>query len=272
MNTPVVAKKQSARGNSRRMVYCLGCCITVFLTVAGASPAHAQEEVLSLAVLADSSLALPINRAIRSYAAGHNVAVSAAFSDLADLEHQAIEGTAYDVLITASPTLLTSLKQQGVVDLNSEADITTGRLVLVTSAKNLTAMTVGEKFPANEIIAALDFQPGLLLGNPETLYQGTVAREALKSYGVADDLEPYIIYEKSLDEILETVSIQGSYAIVYATDAAFDSRLRILGGIPVNHHQPIQYKTVALAGEKMAAARQFISYLRQSEARTYLEH
>ncbi len=244
--------------------------LVVLLLAITSVPAYAQE-VSSLSVLADSSLAVPLSRAVRAYAASHNVAVSLAFADLADLEYQAVEGAVYDVLMTASPALLTSLKQRGVVDLNSEAGVTSNQLVLITSAENTTPLHVGETFPASGIIAALDFQPGLLLGNPETLYQGTLAREALKTYGVADDLEPYIVYGKNLDEMLETVAMQGSYALVYATDVAFDKRIRTIGTIPATRTRPIEYKAVALAGEKMPAARGFISYLKQSEAKAHLE-
>ncbi len=229
------------------------------------------QEVPSLSVLADSSVAVPLSRAVRAYAAQQQVAVSLAFADLVDLEHQAVEGAVYDVLVTASPSLLASLKQRGLVDLHSEAPVATGRLVLVTGVQNATPMSLGARFPSSAMIAALTWEPGLLLGNPETLTQGTFAREALKSYGVMDDMEPYIVYEKSLTDLLDTVAAQGSYGIVYAADAVFDRRLRTIGDIPASHHRPIEYKAVALAGEKMTIARQFIGYLRQADARATLQ-
>ncbi len=232
-----------------------------------ALPARAEEqEINTLAVMADETLALPMAELARRYAAKRRMSVSVAYLSAGSADNAVAQSAYADVLVSAGHKRLEEVKNQGIADLTSEKEVARGRLALVGAKDGRLDLSLDAAFPTAALIRAMHWQPMLLLGNPETLEEGTLARESLKRLKVAADLEPYILYIKRKDEMARLVAAQGAYAILYASDAARMPGVRVIDRLPEHAHAPIVYKAVALAGDRMEEARSFIDYLQGAEA------
>lgn len=248
---------------------------TLFLSVAIylllATPVMATstmvDEIKTVSVIADSSLALPLTEVIQEYTTDKHQAVAASFVFVYRQEKAVAEGIEYDVLITARTSLLDTLKQQGLVDIYTESPIAKNYMALVASKKSGFEASLDNGFPLAEIITSFRWQPGLIVGNPETLWQGSLAREILRYYGVIGDLEPYTVYEKDLSDIIAAIKKESLIGLVYQSDINQYPELRIVDMVPEEAHRPIIYVAVVLAGDRMEASRELVEYLKQGKAR-----
>lgn len=228
------------------------------------------DEITTISVIADSSLALPMTQIIKDYSTQKKQAVVASYVAVNQQEQAVADGVGYDVLITARPKLLTILKQQGLVDIYTEATIAKNRLAMVAAKDSDFDASLATGFPLADIILRFAWLPGLVVGNPETLREGTIAREALRYYGVLEDLEAYTLYEKDLSEIINMVANQGRIALIYHSDAKRYESLKVVDIVPEAAHHPVAYVAVVLAGNRMEPAREFVEFLQQPQAKKTL--
>lgn len=233
----------------------------LMLVASPAAAAPMADEITTISVIADSSLALPITRIIHDYSSDKRQAVVASYVPVNQQEEAVTEGVGYDVLITARPKLLELLKQQGVVDIYTESMVAKNRLVLVASKTSDFQASLSQVFPLAQMITRFSWQPGLIVGSPETLLQGSSARQALRYFGVIEDLEPYTIYEKDLSEMVKMIQTQGTLGLLYESDTKNYQEIKIIDRVPENAHDPIVYVAVVLAGDRMEPAREFVEYL-----------
>ena len=229
------------------------------------------DEIRTISVIADSSLALPVTKIIQQYSTDKHQAVVASYVPVNQQEEAVFEGVGYDVLITARPKLLEELKQQGLVDIYTEAEVAKNRLVLAASDTNNFQASLAEQFSLADIITGFGWQPGLVVGNPETLLEGSIAREVLRNYGVIADLEEYTMYEKDLSEIVNMIREEGTLGLLYQSDAKAHKGLRVVDTVPEHTHKPITYVAVVLAGDRMDQSREFVDYLTKRRSKNIFQ-
>ncbi len=243
----------------------------VFFPGDGAFASDMRDEVVSISVIADSDLALPMTNIIRAYTNDKHRAVSVSYQPIAQQEVEVMEGATYDVLVTARMRLVDNLKLKGLVDIYSEATVARNRLVLIADKNNSFQASLASGFPLAEFIRVFNWQPGLVIGNPETQPSGSVAREALRSYGVLEDMEQYTLYEKEWRQIIRMVQDESKLALVFQSDVHAADNLRIVDYVADKYYAPVVYVAVVLAGDKMDEARQFVDYLKQVQAQQSFE-
>lgn len=231
------------------------------------------DDMNSITVVADPSLSLPLTKIARKYSKEKQISVAIAFFPAArqESEFAANEGAAYDVLITPRVKLLESLKQQGMVDIYSEVVVARNRLVLTAAVKNDFHASLANAFPLNDFLTYFQGQPKLLVGNPEAMIEGSIAREALRKQGVLEDLEPYTLYISSLPEMMTMVQDEGKLAFMFESDARQHEGLKIVDHMALGSYEPVSYIGVVLAGDKMEDARAFLDYIRQSAQQDILQ-
>ena len=169
-----------AYGSVRRCFYRLSLhpkCLLSLLLSSVIAPAHAApmaDAIKTISIIADSSLSLPVTKIIQQYSTDKHQAVVASYVPVNQQEEAVMEGVGYDVLITARPKLLEQLKQQGLVDIYTESEVAKNRLVLAASDKSDFQASLEKQFPLADIITSYGWQPGLVVGNPETLLEAAL--------------------------------------------------------------------------------------------------
>jgi molybdate transport system substrate-binding protein len=96
--------------------------------------------------------------------------------------------------------------------------------------------------------------------------------EALRCGGVLDAVRAKAVYAQDVRQVLAFVSSGNADAgIVYRTDAASTSRVRIAAAAPAGSHRPIVYPVALVAGrERPEAARGFVRFLLGPRGRAVL--
>lgn len=243
-------------------------CVFLYLT-AISNPALAAPK--SVTVMADNTIGTAVAEIARNYSRDMQVVVNTSFAAPSAQEVQITEGGAADVLITPKQQWIDDLKMRGLVDVYSQTLVAKNQLALVGPADSPMRVNLSERFPVMALLNTMGSEQAFfVVGNPETQMAGSYGKEALRSMGVADDLEPYTLYIRRLDQMVDMVINQRAYGIFLYSSTISREGLRVLDLFPAESHRPIDYYAVVIAGDNMDEARKFLEYLKRGAARRVL--
>ena len=239
---------------------------------------------VSLAVAA-LVLALGCGQAVTASAEEMTVSAAAsltnAFAELKTAFEKSHQGLTVHTNFAASNPLLKQMQEGAPVDVFASADQETmdkaqnAQLIKPESRKNFVSNTVvlivpaqGKKFGS---LAELKKAQRIAVGSPESVPVGRYTRDALKSAGLWEPLQPSFIYGNSVRQVLDYVA-RGEVAagIVYATDAKqradkVDVCLTLTG------HKPVTYPiAVATTGSNAAMGQAFVDFALSPEGQAIL--
>ena len=231
------------------------------------APAYAVD---SVTIMADSSMSTAITALARSYAIENQVVVNTSFANEASQETQITEGSAADILITPRASWIDALKTKGLVDVYSQQTVARGRLALVGPEDSDLEVKSSDDFPTTALIQRMGWEPGFVIGYPETLPEGVYSKEAIDKLGASDDLEPYTLYVKQLDQMYDMVQKQENYGLFLYSNVLGRKGMKVLSVLPDSSHKPIEYYAVVIAGDNMGEARRFLAFLKSRKAAVLL--
>jgi molybdate transport system substrate-binding protein len=100
------------------------------------------------------------------------------------------------------------------------------------------------------------------MGDPQSVPAGKYGEQALEKLGLWAALEPHLARAESVRAALALVSrAEAPLGIVYATDAAADTGVRIAADFPPASYPPIIYPAALIKASTNAAAKPFLVYL-----------
>lgn len=180
------------------------------------------------------------------------------------LARQIEAGAPTDVFISADAEWVDYLARAGRVDGASRIDLAGNSLVVVVprAAARPPLRVEDLAGPAVERVA--------LAG--ESVPAGRYARAALESLKLWTAVKPKVVSGDSVRTALSWVARgEAAAAIVYATDARVEPRVRVAFALPATSHPPIVYPAVVVAGAAHGAeARVLLDFLRSNTARGVL--
>lgn len=244
---------------SRSCAASLAASFVALAPVAG----HADEVV----VFAAASMANALSEIEKNFevASGHELIVSLAGSSA--LARQIQQGAPADVFISASPDWMDRVEADGLIEEGSRFDLLGNRIVLVAFGK-ADPVEIG---PDLDLVGLLG-GGRLAMALVEAVPAGIYGKAALESLGLWHDLGPQIAQADNVRAALAFVATgEAPYGIVYATDAAAEERVSIVGTFPEDSHPPIVYPVADLANRDTPAEADFLAYLRGAEARAAFE-
>ena len=230
--------------------------LTFALLAAPAAPTAADD----LTVFAAASTATALDRAAAAFEGESGVRARVAYAGSSALARQIEAGAPADVFLSASPDWMDHLEGQGLVEPGTRVDLLGNALVLIA--------------PAADARAPVALAPGLdlagMLGDGrlavaliDAVPAGVYAHAALEWLGAWDAVEARTAQADNARAALALVGTGAApLGIVYATDAAAEPRVAVLGAFPPGAHPPIVYPVAALRGGDAAGARAFIDHLR----------
>jgi molybdate transport system substrate-binding protein len=236
--------------------------LTALLFALCSAPAYAIE---SITIIADSSMSLAVSALARSYARENQIVVNTSFASKEAQETEITEGAAADILLTPKESWIEDLKQRGLVDINSRTLIARGRLALVGPEETNISMEESQAFPTTTLIQKMGWEPGFVIGYPEARMEGVYSLEALRKLG-AYDIEPYLLYVKQFEQMVEMVSKNDSFGMFLYSTVLGRKNMKVLALMPESSHKPIAYYGVVIAGENMEQARRFLEFLQSPKA------
>jgi molybdate transport system substrate-binding protein len=221
----------------------------------------------AVTVFAAASLKEALDENAKAYEAksGDRVVISYAASPA--LAKQIEAGAPADLFISADLDWMDYLEQRRLIKPGTRRNLLRNRLALVAPASSRVSVDIGPRFP----LARLLGDGRLAMANPDAVPAGKYAKASLEALGVWKDVQSKVASAENVRAALVLVSRgEVPLGIVYRTDAAADSRVRVVGLFPENTHPPIIYPIAATASGK-PAARAFLNWLSEPQARMIFE-
>jgi len=231
----------------------------VSLALAGPAPLAA-----TITVFAAASLKEALDAQAKQFEArtGDKLVVSYAASNA--LAKQIESGAPADVFISADLDWMDYLDTRMLLAPKSRIELLRNRLVLVAPADSNITLPIAPGFP---LAGALGTQR-LAIANPDSVPAGKYAKGALQSLGVWDAVAGKVARTENVRAALVLVARgEAPLGIVYATDAAAEPKVRVVGTFAESTHPPIVYPAAMVSGTRPPAAAALVAYLASPAAR-----
>ncbi len=187
------------------------------------------------------------------------------FDATSRLARQVIEGAPADLFISADVAWMDEVEKAGRLRPGTRKDLLGNGLVIAVPA---TA-----EAPSG-LEALRSSPPERLALAGENVPAGRYADAALKSTGLHSLMAPRLVRGHSVRSVLEWVA-RGDVpmAIVYASDAHAEPKVKVAFALPAKAHQPITYVAGAVqrddqSAQRGSAARALLHYLDSDSARS----
>jgi molybdate transport system substrate-binding protein len=218
----------------------------------------------TITVFAATSLKEALDTQLRQFEAGTGDKVVVSYAGSNALAKQIEAGAPADVFISADLEWMDYLESRHLLAPNSRIDLLRNRLVLIAPAGGSVSLQIGPDFPLSTALGA----ERLALANPESVPAGKYAKAALQALGVWPSVEKKVARSENVRAALTLVARgEAPFGIVYATDAAAERKVRVVGTFAESTHPPIVYPIAVVAGQRPTAANAFVAYLASAAAR-----
>jgi len=243
--------------------------LTALGVMAGmSSPGRAADgpEVL---VFAAASLKNALDDAIASYGKATGTKVVASYAASSALAKQIEQGAPAQLFISADLDWMDYLDQHQLIDAATRRNLLGNSIVLIAAKDS----GIGEVSLAPGIdLASLLGDGRLAVGNVKAVPAGKYAKAALERLGAWAAVEGKLAQAENVRAALALVARgEAPLGIVYRTDAASDSSVRIVATFPADSHPPIIYPAAVTRSGAGGGAADFLAFLGTPTARSAFE-
>ena len=231
---------------------------TILISLGAAVTAQAAE----LTVFAAASLTNVLQELGTAYetAGGDHIVYS--FGASSTLARQIDEGAPADVFFAADEAKMDGLEKQGELVAGTRSSLLSNSLVIVVAADSKLEIA-GPRDLATTAIRVL------ALAEPQTVPAGIYAKAYLRTSGVWHDVIDKVVPTENVRAALAAVEAgNAEAAIVYKTDAAISTKVRVAFDVPVAEAPKISYPVAVLKqSAKGESARRFVDYLKSADGK-----
>lgn len=222
-----------------------------------------------LAVFAAASAQDALAEVAREYASATGQTAAITLGGSSALAQQIRHGAPADVFISANPDWMDSLEREGLIEAGSRFDLLSNTLVLIASGKGAAPVSIDPGLELAAMLGAGRIAMAFVDAAPAGLY----GKAALQSLGHWESVAGRVAQTENVRGALALVATgQTPLGIVYATDAAADDNVTVIGTFPAHSHPPIRYPAAAVATSKHPGRARFLRFLRGSPARAAFEN
>lgn len=255
---------------SVRSFFAAAVAAAILIAPLAAPPAQAADPIV---VFAAASLKGSLDQAKALFEADGGAPVTISYAGSSALAKQIESGAPADVFISADLDWMKYLAGKGLVRADTERRLLGNRVVLIAptdgagQADGATPIAIG---PGFALAAALG--DGRLVLCDLSVPCGKYAKAALEALGVWSSVEGRVAFAENVRAALAFVSRgEAPLGIVYATDAAADPAVAVVGTFPEDSHPPIVYPVAVTAESQNPAAAAFVAFLATPKAGAVFE-
>ncbi|RVV98159.1 molybdate ABC transporter substrate-binding protein [Mesobaculum littorinae] len=221
----------------------------------------------TVTVFAAASLKTALDEIAAGYEGTTQDDIVISYAGSSALARQIEQGAPADLFLSASTDWMEAVARAGRIDVDSQADLLGNALVLISHDPKAEGVRIG---PDLDLPAMLG-DGRLAMALVDAVPAGIYGKAALTSLGLWDGVAPRVAQADNVRAALALVAAGATpLGIVYATDAAAEPRVTVVGLFPGDSHPPIIYPAAALA-DAPAAAHAFLDHLRSVPARAVFE-
>lgn len=246
--------------------------IIIFLLCISIPSMHAHAELRglpSLTVLAASSLTNVLTDIARAYSVKKGITITSVFDASSELADTIEHGSPADIYISAHPKWMQQLKQKGQIDVYSLANLTKNKLALAVPKGSKLVGFLDPSLPPYELFEQVFSRSLLVIADPDTVPLGIYTKQFFSNVKEQywDKASGLMIRAGSARQALYLVAKGNAAGVVYFTDAWQNDEVELIAVMDDRLYEPIIYQVAVVAGEHMSYARDFVSYLKTTEAR-----
>ena len=205
------------------------------------APAAFADDVL---VFAAASLRNALDDAVAGFAKSGGGAVKVSYAASSALAKQIDAGAPADIFISADPDWMNGVQKNNAIKTDTRFDFLSNVLVLVEPADSNAKVDIKPRFP----LASMLGSNRLAMADPDAVPAGKYGKAALQKLGVWDQVEGKVARAEDVRAALLFVDRkEAPFGIVYQTDAAADSNVKIAGVFPQDTYPPIVYPAAITA-------------------------
>ncbi|MGR3464770.1 molybdate ABC transporter substrate-binding protein [Limimaricola sp.] len=224
-----------------------------------ALPGAARADILTFAA---ASLGGPLDRVVAAWEAQGGEDVTVSYAGSSALARQIAVGAPAELFISASPDWMDAVADEGLLVDRSRRDLLGNTLVLIAADAQAAPVEIG---PGLDLGAMLG-SGRLAMALVDAVPAGQYGRAALEYLELWDDVAPRVAQAENVRAALALVASGAApLGIVYATDAAEEPRVGVIGAFPQDSHAPIRYPAALIDGAGAGAA-DFLDFLSGPEA------
>lgn len=258
--SPASTGRLAGRRGLRRIVAGL------LVVAAGMTPVAAAE---GITVFAAAALKNALDEIAASWTAVSGTSTAISYAASGALAMQIQQGAPADVYFAANTEWMEAVIASGDIDPATRLDLLGNALVLIGHGPDGPPIDIVPGFDLPGLLGDGKLAMGLVGSSPAGMY----GKEALTSLGVWDAVEANVAQSDNVRAALALVATgEAPYGIVFASDAAAEPGVTVVGTFPPESHAKIVFPVAATAqSTHPAAARAFLEYLRGDAARAAFE-
>jgi molybdate transport system substrate-binding protein len=219
-----------------------------------------------VSVFAAASLTNALNEIGTQFTAKSGDRIQASYAASSALAKQIEQGAPAQIFASADLKWMDYLVEKKLIVADSLANLLGNSLVLVAPADSILK---AQQITPKTDIAALAGPGRIATGDPDSVPVGLYFRQAMERSGQWQAVEPKLARADSVRAALALVERgEAPLGVVYATDAAVSSKVKVVGVFPDSMHDVIVYPFALVAGHESAASHAFLDYLRSNDAKT----
>jgi molybdate transport system substrate-binding protein len=195
--------------------------------------------------------------------------IVASYASSSTLAKQIENGAPANVFISADEPWMTYLEERKLIDSGSRFDLLGNKLVLIAPAdSSINRVEIGSKFDLSKLLG----NGKLATGDPDHVPVGKYAKAALQKLEIWPEVEAKIARAADVRGALTLVERgESPFGIVYATDAAISSKVKVVGVFPDDTHPKIVYPAALISGKATSESKSFVKFLRTPESKVIFE-
>ena len=226
--------------------------------LAFATPVAAAETVV---VFAAASLKNALDEIVGGWDDG---AATVAYAGSSALARQIEQGAPADLFVSADVAWMDHLAAQGLIRPDTRRDLLGNSIVLIAHG---AAQPLGAVGPGTDLVGLL--QGGrLAMAHVEAVPAGRYGKAALETLGLWPGVADHVAQAENVRAALALVARgEAPLGIVYATDAAVEDKVSVIGRFPASSHPPIVYPVAVLARSANPVAEALADHLASPAAR-----
>lgn len=241
------------------LIFCLGKSLSCFANT-----------TRNLTIYSEPNLAIALTKIARLYSQNFPVNVAVNFNSSFDFINEIDSGEPADIFISAHPTWVETLKQKGLIDVYNIGYIANDQLVVVAKNNNklINEKLSKKNLKIEQALAILDEMKVNLIIDHDGSASGFFAKEFLQNL----NLENIVIFTKLQEDknslARDLISDDNSFALMLESQVRNNKNLQIIARKIDNN---IFYRALVIAGDNMEVAREFLKFLKTSNAQKILK-
>lgn len=225
----------------------------------GGTPASAAD----LLVLAAATLRNVLDAVGAEWRTQTGKPVTFSYASSSTLAKQIEQGAPADIFVSADLDWMDYLQTRGLIKAGTRTNLLGNTLVLVAPADSARTFTLAKGADLGAFIG----DGRLAVADVRSAPAGKYARQSLEALGMWSGVETRLAQNDTVRAALAFVARgEAAAGIVYATDAAIEPKVKVLGGFPADSHAPIVFPVAMLAAASDPDAAAFLAFLRSPAA------